>query len=72
MTSDDNIIFTAYENDAIVRILRIYTGFPEITFTSLWDPMITQEEEKERREEIALDLIRFCKKMSKKIVIRKK
>jgi ribosomal protein S18 acetylase RimI-like enzyme len=62
VTSDDNIIFTAYENDAIVGILRIYTGFPEITFTSLWDPMITQEE---GREEIALALISFCKRYVK-------
>jgi len=65
VTSDDNIIFTAYENDAIVGILRIFTGFPEMTFTSLWDPTITQEEGKERREEIALELIRFCKKYVK-------
>lgn len=65
VTSDDNIIFTAYVSDAIVGILRIFTGFPEITFTSLWDPMITQEEGRERREEIALDLIRSCKKYVK-------
>ncbi|MFX1485394.1 MAG: GNAT family N-acetyltransferase, partial [Promethearchaeota archaeon] len=65
LTSDDNIIFTAYENDAIIGILRIYTGFPEITFSSLWDPMIAQEETRERREEIALDLIHFCKKYVK-------
>ena len=65
ITSDDNIIITAYENDAIVGILRIFTGFPEMVFTSLWDPTITQEEGRERREEIALDLIRFCKKYVK-------
>ncbi|MGY5879177.1 MAG: GNAT family N-acetyltransferase, partial [Candidatus Thorarchaeota archaeon] len=65
ITSDNNIIITAYENDEIVGILRIFTGFPEMTFASLWDPTITQEEGRERREEIALDLIRFGKKYVK-------
>ena len=65
LTSDHNMILTAYENDTIVGILRIFTGFPEMAFTSLWDPMITQEEGRERREEIALDLIRVGKKFVK-------
>lgn len=65
VTSDHNMIITAYENDAIVGILRIYTGFPEIAFTSLWDPIITQEEGKEKREEIALELIRVGKNFVK-------
>ena len=29
LTSDHNMILTAYENDAIVGIFRIFTGFPE-------------------------------------------
>lgn len=65
LTSDHNMILTAYENDVIVGIFRIFTGFPEMAFTSLWDPMITQEEGRERREEIALDLIRVGKKFVK-------
>jgi len=65
VTSDDNIIVTAYEDNEIVGILRIFTGFPEIAFSSSWDPMITQEEGRERREEIALELIRACKKYVK-------
>lgn len=65
VTSDDNIIFTAYENDEIIGILRIFTGIPEMAFTSLWDPIIAQGESRERREEIALDLIEFGKKYVK-------
>ena len=65
VTSDDNIIITAYEDDEIVGILRIFTGFPEMAFSSMWDPMITQEEGSERREEIALELLRACKKYVK-------
>jgi len=65
ITSDHNIIITAYEDNEIVGILRIFTGFPEMAFCSLWDPMITQEEGRERREEIALELIQACKKFVK-------
>ena len=65
VTSDNNIILTAYENDEIIGILRIFTGFPEMTFTSLWDPIITQGESRQRREDIALDLIDCCKKYVK-------
>lgn len=65
VTSDDNMILTANENDEIIGIFRIFTGFPEMAFTSLWDPIVTQEENRERREEIALDLIGFGKKYVK-------
>lgn len=65
VTSDDNMIITAYENDDIIGILRIFTGFQEMAFTSLWDPTITQDEGRERREEIALDLIHDGKEFVK-------
>ena len=65
VTSDHNMIIAAYENDAIVGILRIFTGFPEMAFTSLWDPIITQEEGRERREQIAFELIRVGKEFVK-------
>jgi lysyl-tRNA synthetase class 2 len=36
-----------------------------MAFTSLWDPIITQKESKERREEIALELLGFGKEYVK-------
>ncbi|MFW9844161.1 MAG: GNAT family N-acetyltransferase [Candidatus Thorarchaeota archaeon] len=65
LTSDHNMILTAYENDEIIGILRIFTGFPEMAFTSLWDPIITQKEGRERREEIALELLNASKEFVK-------
>jgi RimJ/RimL family protein N-acetyltransferase len=65
ITSDDNMILAAYENEEIIGIFRIYTGFPEMAFSSNWDPIITQKVSRERREEIAIDLINHGKEFVK-------
>ena len=63
MASDENeIVMIATDEGEIVGALRVYVGFPEMSFTAKWHPIIHQGD---ARDETAMELIQFTKEYIK-------
>ncbi|MGY5872365.1 MAG: GNAT family N-acetyltransferase [Candidatus Thorarchaeota archaeon] len=63
MVSDENeIVMIASTEGEIVGALRVYVGFPEMSFTAKWHPIIHQGDSK---KETAKELIHFTKEYIK-------
>jgi len=63
MVRDENeIVMIATDEGEIVGALRVYVGFPEMSFTAKWHPIIHQCD---TRDETAMELIQFTKEYIK-------
>jgi len=61
--SDENeVVLIAKTKGKIVGVLRAFVGFPEMFLAANWHPIIHHDE---TREEIAMELIQFCKEYVK-------
>ena len=59
MVSDENeIVLIATNNEEIVGALRVYVGFPEMSFTAKWHPIIHHGD---TRKDTAIELIQSTK-----------
>ncbi|MFW9844162.1 MAG: GNAT family N-acetyltransferase [Candidatus Thorarchaeota archaeon] len=63
MVSNENAFVSIATTDGkIVGVLRIFTGFPEMVLAGNWHPRVHHGE---KREEIAIEMIKFCKEYTK-------
>ena len=63
MASNENmLVLIATSEGRIVGVLRVFVGFPEIFLAANWHPRIHHDD---TREEIALEMIQFCKEYVK-------
>jgi ribosomal protein S18 acetylase RimI-like enzyme len=61
--SDENeVVLIAKTEGKIVGVLRAFVGFPEMFLAANWHPRIHHDD---AREEIAMELIQFCKEHAK-------
>jgi len=63
MANNENVlVLIATTNGKIAGVLRVFTGVPEIVLAGNWHPRIHHDD---AREEIALEMIQFCKEYVK-------
>ncbi len=63
MSNNENVlVMIATIEGKIVGVLRIFIGFPEMVLAGNWHPRVHHDE---KREEIAIELIKFCKEYTK-------
>ncbi|MHA2143373.1 MAG: hypothetical protein ACXADD_17990 [Candidatus Thorarchaeota archaeon] len=63
MANNENaLVLIATAEGKIVGVLRVFTGFPEMLLAGNWHPKIHYGD---KREEIALEMIQFCKEYAK-------
>ncbi len=63
MVSNENVlVLIATTEGKIVGVLRIFVGFPEMVLAANWHPRIHHDD---TREEIAVEMIQFCKEYVK-------
>jgi len=63
MASNENVlVLIATIEGKIVGVLRIFIGFPEMVLAGNWYPRVHLGE---KREEIAIEMIKFCKEYTK-------
>ena len=63
MVNNENaLVLIATAEGKIVGVLRIFTGFPEMVLAANWHPRIHYSD---KREEIAMEMIQFCKEYAK-------
>ena len=63
MVSNENaLVLIATTEGKIVGVLRVFVGFPEMLLAANWHPRIHHDD---TREEIAIEMIQFCKEYVK-------
>ena len=63
MVNNENVlVLIAIAEGEIVGVLRVFTGFPEMFLGTNWHPRIHHDD---TREEIAMEIIQFCKEYVK-------
>ncbi|MHA2351026.1 MAG: GNAT family N-acetyltransferase [Candidatus Thorarchaeota archaeon] len=62
VNNENALVLIATAEGKIVGVLRIFTGFPEIVLAGNWHPRIHSGD---KREEIAMEMIQFCKEYVK-------
>ncbi len=63
MVSNENaLVLIATTEGKIVGVLRVFVGFPEMFLAANWHPRIHHDD---TREEIAIEMIQFCKEYVK-------
>jgi len=61
--NNENLLNVIAKTDGkIVGVLRVFVGFPEMVLAGNWHPRIHHGD---KREEIALEMIKFCKEYTK-------
>jgi len=61
--TNENLLFVIAKNEGkIVGALRVFVGFPEMVLAANWHPRIHHDDS---REEIAIEMIQFCKEYVK-------
>jgi ribosomal protein S18 acetylase RimI-like enzyme len=67
--SDENeVVLIAKTERKIVGVLRAFVGFPEMFLAANWHPRIHHDD---TREEIAIEMIQFCKEYAKENGIKR-
>ncbi|MGD9395635.1 MAG: GNAT family N-acetyltransferase [Candidatus Thorarchaeota archaeon] len=62
VNNENEVVLVAKTGEKIVGAMRVVVGFPEMSFAANWHPRIHHDDS---REEIALELIQFCKEYVK-------